>query len=306
MMQHDPAWHRRRRLSIGASDVPVMLGLSPYANASQRALALEKRGMLPVPRPQPLTEGHRQEGPSLAWLAEQAGAAVDFQPDRDTFSTICTCGARALPGPSCPAGCERPVFMHANLDGRIEYRGVLANVEAKAVSWGNPDYNAWHDGGIPRSVRVQVQQQMLCSGLASTVIVVFDGPNLRRFLRIENARPDFQAWLRETCRTWWHRHVLDGDDPAGVWTPELLKARWPFDDDAPAVELTDDDAVVVAQWRDLGADITTAKKQRMYFETTIRARLQAARVGLLPDGGAVVRTPTDRLSYRKTWSARDE
>jgi predicted phage-related endonuclease len=294
--------------------MPVILGVSPYAGASALALALEKRGeRSPAASAKP-TEGHRQEAASRDWLAEELGAAVDYQPRRDDFALVCClCGSRALMSAGknhCRnIGCKNQDagFLHANLDGQIVYQDVVSNFEHKAISYRNPDYWVWQKN-VPIHVRVQVQQQMLCAGLTQTVIVLFNGPWLERKIYTETADPEFQRWLLSVGARWWERAVVRQEDPDEEWwegLTALLKERWP-PVEQEALVLGADELELAQEWLDAGVLGTLARKARKRLEAELRKRLKTAVVGLFPDGSAIVRSKSDRLTYKSNYGDLDD
>lgn len=231
-------WHERRRLSIGASDSPVILGLSPYSSAGAVEIAWEKRGLIPIPEDAEDSIVHRLEAVGRRWLSELVGADVDKLDDRDSFVLIEHEGVK----------------LHANLDGRILYRGEQAIYEHKAISNHNPEAYGWRRGGIPLSVRVQVQHQMMVSGLDHSLIALFNGSNLSYQLRHEEADKEFHQWLKNTLARWWDTHVVGGLDPEPTWGKEmeaLCKKRWGISPVQTEPMLADEHMCrLVSRWED--------------------------------------------------------
>jgi hypothetical protein len=168
------AWHQRRMLGFGASDVPALLvafGLRDGAKATKRCRdnAAIVRGSLGVPRiiaekagvKRPLAHsgGGEREGELVrAWATGLrpydpfvASSLVHYDEPEETKAT--------LVDPECPR-------LAVSLDARIrDLFGSLGVVEAKC---GDVDTD---DGVCPWAWRDQVQAQLAASGLSWGVAV---------------------------------------------------------------------------------------------------------------------------------------
>lgn len=322
-MDSDRAWHERRRLSGGASDLPIVLGISPYANASPLVLAWQKRGVLAPD----ITEigmdrwiAEEYEAMGRRWLARELGCEVNYEPVRDDFVThCCTCGAscrllteygaphtqETAPFPCCEA-CQdaNAAHAHANLDGRVIYEGRELVYEGKVITYGNPEYDSWRRGGIPDAIAWQVQQQLLCSGLPAGLIVVHDAGRAEFGVRVVDADPDRQAFIADVWRKWWTAAVIQGRDPSTPWTDSVLqaiKARWPDSDPARTVSLTQEDFTIVQEWHDDKSIAREAKKRADAARTRLLKRMEDAAVGTFPDGQQLGRRVAKNGRVTLTW-----
>lgn len=305
----DTAWHERRRKSGGASDLPIVLGCSPYADASPLVLAWQKRGLVPPTITAPTMDrwiASEYEAMGRRWLAHALGARVDYDPRRDDFVTWCTtcrqrCWHLGHPeidwgmGPCC-AACPTPAaHCHANLDGRVVYESRELVYEAKAITRGNPEYAAWRGNGVPESVVWQVQQQLLCTDLTAALIVVHDVSNADFSVRVIEADHYKQRFLEEVWRTWWQAAVVEVRDPATPWTASVqraIRARWPDVEPDKVVELPASLIGIVDDWQTDKRLAREATKRVAEAKTRLLKHIENAAIGRLPDGTEIHRKIT--------------
>lgn len=308
-LTHDRAWHERRRLSGGASDLAVILGCSPYANADPLILAWEKRGELPIHADTDDRWLDAQfEDLGRRWLAHALGCEVEYQPERDDFLTMCTwCGQQcsylnstepdmfsvAPDGKAeynqepCCGDCGVAGHAHANLDGRVLYQGREVIYEGKSIGWRNPDYDQWRRGGVPESVEWQVQQQLWCSGLEAALIVVHDAPQRSYSIREVFADPERHAFIRDAWAKWWQAAVVEKRNPTSSWSDAVYKAikeRWPDVAAGSEVMLSEHQVNVCATWLDAKATLGPARKQEKLRRTELLNAIGENQRGTLPNG----------------------
>lgn len=294
-------WLARRIQSMGASDGPIALGCSPYANADPWVLAQQKRGRIPPDNDRALTFGHYMERTALRWLEDEIGGIVDFQPERDEFATICAlCGERAhshRADPVCWNDCPDPVFFHANLDGRIEYQAETCNVEIKTVSFWNPGYEEWKRDGVPRSVQIQVQHQMLCSGLQATLIILVNLSAGKFELRVVPADREMQQLILDRLTSWWQKCVQGDEEPEPAWTQateDALLLMFPKVEESAVVELDDqlhDDALAWVAAKETQRD---AEKLAEALRRKLLKSIAPAATGKFPGGATITQTQNKR------------
>lgn len=286
-------WLRRRAASLGASDTPVLIAGPAYNSQSALRIALEKRGEIPVQDRGP-TAGHHLERAGRSWLAHRLGvdpdAVVDYQPARDDFSGWCPhCELAGATDWDAGANhcdtCMLPVMLHANLDGRVMFQSQLAVWEHKLIS----PYNGhdWPADDVPDHVRIQVNQQMLCSGLDYAVVVIFDCSRADWRLVVVEADLDLQAFIVDYTARWWQRYVVGRHDPVcDDWAERntLARLRWTKPVDvmelpmpAGALELYDE----LEKQREIQR---VAKKAALEPETRLREMLGSATALVSDDG----------------------
>jgi putative phage-type endonuclease len=187
-----------RRLGIGSSDVPVILGLSPYADSSPATLWLEKTGQWVPDRDDEdssaMELGHLLEPVLCAHYESRSGFRIE----------------RSGPGVE---SVRHPVhgWRRANLDGRIV--GQRAAIEVKTVGIGMArHWDLTDDDGIPHYVRAQVAWQMHVADLERVHVVgLIAGPTGFRAWVIERDM-ELEAAIVAACDAF-HRTVVDGTPP---------------------------------------------------------------------------------------------
>lgn len=206
-------WLQRRRRGVGSSDVPGVLGLSPWA--SPYSVWAGKVFDLPDDdRGDDDREfGRRAERMILEWFEDETGLTVRDQqvevahPDHSHF--LATLDGRAYEGPN---GTD-----------------PVAVVEAKSTR-DSPD--EWAEQ-IPMQYRVQTIWQLAVTGLPVAYV-----PALHRFsgqfrLYEVPADPADIAYVLGEVGAWWDRYVVTGDPPPvdeHRATTETIRQVWPTGD----------------------------------------------------------------------------
>ena len=176
--QGSESWLEWRKQGIGASDVPVILGVSPWKTAHQ--LWEEKVGIANHDQ----TSYATQRG---QWLESKARSQYELLADCDMPPVL-------VVHPEYP-------YMRASLDG---YNETLQRVlEIKCP--GREDHQKALDGQIPEKYRAQVQFQMFVSGAKSAHYFSFDGESGC----IVEVLPDldYQRGLRDVVINFWEHYV---------------------------------------------------------------------------------------------------
>lgn len=194
-----------RRNHLGASDIAVLAGVSPYSTPFE--LYLEKIGELdPDARRTDadrdrMERGHRLEDVALDWHAEIEGLSIE-RIRRDIIH------------PRLP-------FIVVHPDARVKpWRQTKRLLEAKTSG------KKWDE--VPQHVEAQVQAQMAATGadVADIVVLGFDGPPTK----LEVVRNDeLIAALEDLAATFWDRvqrrdpPPLDGSRAASRWLDRLFR-----------------------------------------------------------------------------------
>lgn len=180
-----------RRKHLQASDVPAILGMSPWASEVDVYLAKK------LPSEDISTEAMEQGNWLERPLVEHCCEVLNVHPCfRNTF--------RVEDGPG---------IIGANIDSFIMERPDEA-IEAKKD--GSMD-DSWGDEGtdqIPQRVYVQVQIQMHVAVLRRVWVVMADH-NLRRRIYPIDRNPEVIGELVKFGHDWWNRHVLADNCPTG-------------------------------------------------------------------------------------------
>ncbi len=196
---------RARRINhLGASDLPAILGLSPWASAYD--VWLEKTGRVePKPTTTAMRAGNLLEDGILAYAEDELGPIVRNQ-------------RRVHP--------ELPIA--ANIDAIL--RDYNQPLEAKKVDYWNPSFDAWGEPGsdqIPEDILIQVHVQMMCldhvgeSPDRAHVSALIGG---RLALYHVRRNQDLCNIIADKAAEFWTLNVLAEDPPAvSDVNPDLIR-----------------------------------------------------------------------------------
>lgn len=267
------AWLAERKTGIGASDAAAIVGVSPWQ--------------------QPLD----------VWLSKQPDQPESKQSFRMMLGTLLEPAlaelysketGRALVKCQLARHAERP-WQLATLDYRADGRNVqLKTTDSfNADQWGEPGSDE-----IPENYLVQVQHEMLVSGLPVTDVAVLIGLREFRIYTVEFDIVTADA-ITDMEHDFWHNHVLKGIPPEVNWedprTPELIKRlNVPK---AGSVDLDWDDCEQVKLYELLGEQMAELKTKRELTQAHLIARMGEAVEGVLPDGRAITRKMVERKAY---------
>jgi predicted phage-related endonuclease len=179
---------RDRRVGIGASEVPVIAGISPYASPVE--LWLKKTGGPETPDSGPMAIGRALEVPLLRELAY-----------RDTLLLRHNTQRRAHPDwPRVP--------LYATPDAVGPKGAFLGEIKVVGV-WNSSEWAA----GVPAHVRLQVQAQMAVFPKAAFCAVgaLVNGTDLR-IERVQR-EPETIAEIERRVADWWRTFVVSGTPP---------------------------------------------------------------------------------------------
>lgn len=275
------AWLAERRNGIGASEMAVIFTdqdgapINPFASPHQ--LWLEKTG-----RADGFTgnyasrRGQHMESFVLAQFAQENPSYIVETPPDDL--------------PSILAHPDHPV-VRCSLDALAHNKAESIVVEAKAIT--RRQAHAWADGQTPPYYEVQVQAQMLVTGLENARIVVdVAGEYEERFIPRNDA---VCAHLLDTATEWWQRHVVEDIEPE--WNPqaqidqEALKTAFQADPDL-------DPVVVPSDAADALRDAAKARAEAKVAFAVAAARMH----DLMGEATAAVDSTGAKVA---TWKAHD-
>lgn len=224
-----PAWVADRRHYIGASDVPQILGLSPFGSAYD--VWLSKRGISTSDETAAMRWGHLHE-PNIAMEYQRAHPDV-------TLEQVGT-----LPHPEYP-------WLRATVD-RLVHRpdGIVHPLEIKSTS----EYlgRMWGEVGtddIPDHVLVQAQVQLMVLGLSWGHVAVLVGHSDCRLPYLVEADRELQQMIVDACHDFWHTNVDGGVEPeiSGPNTERHLKRKHQTHTDVVR-DVDGGDAMVLAEY----------------------------------------------------------
>jgi putative phage-type endonuclease len=208
-------WREERRKSIGASEVPIILGLTPWADATKVSVYQSKLGVDREFDPVMSERGHALE-PALENLIRR------FRPDVPPLR------------PAFMARSGRYPWLHASLDRVADSLGIVLPVQLKSDFQPGAD-KRWADG-VPLHVEAQLQAEMFVldapAGYAACMTAF--GWHCHRVERDQEWMDDY---LIPLMKVFWFDHVVPRHPPEVVSASEHA-AVW---DAVPgkAVELTE-------------------------------------------------------------------
>lgn len=274
-------WLANRRTGLGASDSPVVLGLSPFKSLFQ--LWAEKTGEADADNEpnEPAEWGLRLERPIAESFAERTGRRVELWPQhtlvRHPQIQWLTCTPDAV-----------------QWDDYREIIGDEGLLQIKTTS----AYNAadWSDGP-PLYYQVQCQHEMYVTGHRwGTLAVLIGGQRLRTFEYQLNQK--FIDALLPKLEMFW-QSVIDCNPPPvdGSLSTAKLLARLHPDDNGETVMLPQE----ALEWTEARAkalaDIEAAEAIKTEAENRLKLAIGDATFGLSPDGSRWSWKSQDRAGY---------
>jgi putative phage-type endonuclease len=258
-----------RKRFIGSSDMPAILGISPWATPAD--VWLQKTGRLET-KPDDPTEameiGNMVEAPLLGWCAEKIGKPLVH-------------GYRII---------HRNGIMAANLDGAVlnVVDGVIEHAEAKSSSksegWGEPG-----TADIPEHYLVQIAQQFACAPTSAVchVPVLMTGFRPQRLLYgVERGTAaDIIQACEEFAVCWWEKHVVKDTPPEAAPSlalSKLIRRR-------PGRVVSIPDAAFVQGWKAMKLQKAAADRAAREIEKAFEPL--DAKMRLLLDGADEASTP---------------
>lgn len=256
-------WLARRRRGITATDVPALLGMSPWA--TPLSVWLDKHGRGPDITPSyAMLKGSTLEPLIAAKWAEASGETV-YKP------------------PLLIANRRHPIML-ASVDYLTADAAGLRVLEVKTSN----QWEEWSGGRLPDMYAAQVLWQLAVTELDEAVVYADVAGRFHE--RVIPRDLDWEAEVIPRLLAWWDMHVVGGELPPLDMTRDypLLNRVWEPD---PAVEAVATDAVLtcveraraVAEERARLDDILTAHR------THIRAAMADATTLLDRDNRPVAR-----------------
>ena len=251
-----------RRSYMGGSDIPPLLGLSPYQNITD--LWLSKTGRLEVKDEapsRPADLGSRLEPALVQLAADTRGHPVEFN--------------RRFTRPDAE-------FKSCQTDGWLT--DVGEPVEAKCIGLWNSRFSPheWGTEGtdeVPYSVLVQVVWQLHVSDADVGHISALLGAGLGHRLYRVKALPALAAEIDERVERFWTEHVL-----ADV-APELPASLSAYREVIREPEsITEVDEALPFEYENALVQVTDATKERDRVKAKVLQQMGDAEVGYTPYG----------------------
>lgn len=271
-------WLARRRKGLTATDVPALLGVSPWA--TPLSVWLDKLD------PQPWDGNYSTRRGSVLerflateWAAEH-GAFVERPP-------------------MLLAHRDHPLLL-CSLDYLAHTRTESVVLECKSSS----DWRSWDGGDLPDQYAVQALMQAAITGLPVVVVADVNGR-----LEVRRIEPDPQ-WEQRTIpvlHAWWERHIIGATppplDPYRDYT--LLNRVWlPEPGETAAATPAVLGAVQAAA--KLRHEVDVLDRLTTELRATIRAHMQTATTLTDPDTGATLARVNRRGALTVTYKPLPE
>ena len=259
-------WLAARRLTLGASEVPVLFGLSPWReDGPQSVLELWalKRGLLEPQDAGAIAQwGNRLEAPILDAYRDAVGHEVEH-------STI-TLRSRAHPRLSAtPDGIEHPA------------KGAPGLVQVKTTAFATE----WHQR-IPPYIQAQLQAELLVTGAPHVTLVWL--PLVSRRLEWLTVRPVpafHEAILERAAHFWWHVDEVRMPSPDDTASAQRTLARvLPSASEAATVLLEGSAIAAADELARIGASLKALETRKRFLTNRVVAAAGAHTRALLPDG----------------------
>lgn len=265
------AWLEERRQGIGASEVGILFGVSPYG--SLLSLYADKIGSPAENTGDGIARrvGHELE----EFVLKLAGEETGFEFRHNTRSiALANTVVRATP--------DAFVF------DRSRENDGCGVADAKVV--GAHNVGEWLEGGIPLDYELQLQTQMLVCGttwgiLAGLLLGAKQGFVWHRI----QADLNLQAIIKARVAWFWEEHILPRVPPPADEHPATERALTALHprDNGMLIQLGTPLAHAQRELEAADRDLKTAKKQVALRKNQLRLALGDATFGEFPDGTGV-------------------
>lgn len=276
---HTPEWYAARETSIGASEIAVAAGLSPYATPLE--LYQRKKGLIgPLEDNDAMRLGRLLEPVVKAEYCHRSGAVlIDSNPPMYRHPTH--------------------IGIVATPDGIISSAELL---ECKTTSWRMKSY--WGD---PESD--QIPDQYLCQAQAQLAVMaadvchvacLFDGAVLKTYRVMRN---DELIEMLIGSAVELLQRIADKRPPEPNWehpsTPALIRSMHQSIDDT-RIELSSDEVAFWTRYEVLGETITEMEKEREVCKAKVIHAIGENYAGLLGDGRMIRRKLIEKKPFTST------
>ncbi len=264
-------WLEERRKSIGASEVPTVLGLNPWDTPLQ--LALRKRGELPdKEETEAMRMGHKLEPVVAELYVEETGRAMQ---DPGEYAI-----QRNPDHPFLHATLDRLVWMVPDHPKDPDRWDTAGDLQIKTVGAHMAD--RW-EGVVPLGVQCQVQAEMAVAKLSWGSVAALIGG--QQFVWKDIERNDsFIAHMVDVVGTFWDM-VQAGDLPtAEAEDKKALRLLWPEHKPAKVVSLPPDAIDWDCNRQHAGEQIKIWEGRKERAEAQLQQAIGDAEIGELPNG----------------------
>lgn len=274
---HDK-WLEDRRHSIGASEVPTVLGLNPFDTPLQ--LALRKRGEITEKEEtEAMRMGHKLEPVVAELYCEETGRIVTNPGDYEIW--------------------RHPdhAFLHATLD-RIARKAAEPNsiggvLQLKTVGAHMAHY--WDDA-VPLGVQCQVQAEMAVADRAWGSVAALIGG--QRFVWKDIERNEsFITYMVAKVDLFWVM-IQKGDLPeAGAADNKALQLLYPQHDPGKTIDLPTEALMLTGERLRAIDELKSAEQRKNAAEARLKQLMGDAEYGILGDGSRYSWKTSERKGY---------
>jgi putative phage-type endonuclease len=274
-----PSWLRARRLSLGASDSPKVIGLSRFG--TPLSVYADKRGLV-------TEDAGASEAAEWGLLLEPLVAA---RYARETGLELHDPGAFTI------VRNEQFPFLHFSPDRYVLHPerglGLLSIKTASAFK-----AEEWQEEA-PLAYQVQCQHELLVADLRWAAVAVLIGGQTFRYVECIERDDTFCDRLVPTLLDFWTSVMLQQAPPvdASEACREALRRLYPKEEKGKVVPLPQELIDVDELWIQAQEELAHWETQKLLAENTVRKALGDAEKGVLPNGIAWTSKTQHRKSY---------
>lgn len=285
-------WREARRQGLGASDAPVVMGLSPWRSPLQ--LYAEKLG---------LNEVAPEETERMRWGRRLEPLIIDV------YAEV-TRRTAERSNPLLIHRSDQQPFMQATLDGWVSASDRLSPGVLEVKTTGLFRAEDWAEAP-PLMYQVQVQHALAVVKAQWGSVVVLIGGQRLLWADVERNQPFIDVLIEKEAAFWNRLQAKEPPRPDdSAETAKLLRRLYPREQTGLVVTLPPeanewDVALIRAK-----ADKAEAEKRERLYKNLLQAAIGEAEAGALPDGtlyqwkardvkGFTVEARVDRVLTRK-------
>lgn len=251
--------------------------------------------------------GYRDQSPLTVWESKVMPLTLDSEEDkRLRIGRLIEPALRSIFTDETGLFCESPgdfvihrsekfPWMGATLDGLANDYGQTVPVELKNVDTWNRE--EWEGDQSPLKFNVQMQHQLAVIGASHGYLFGLIGGNDPQVRKIERDDRFIQAMIAELSKFWRYVELKEPPPVDGSVASSLALARLYPRDTGAVVDLPAEAADWAAKLADAKSQIKAAEDVKRECENKIKALIQDASYGRLPDGSGFSLKAQDRAGY---------
>lgn len=259
---HDATWLAHRRKGIGASEMPIVIGLRP----GRLALWSEKTGK---------SERPDLDGEWIEWGHRLEPIIIDAFAERT--------GWRTRRNGNLMRSIEHPWAL-ATLDAEVEVEGTWYPLEIKTTS--TLRMADW-ENGAPEDYVIQVHQQMLVTGATRAYIACLIGGQRLVWDLVERDEQIIRKIIAYGDEFWYHYVQRDIPPPYSSEGPAAIKQLFEklfAKDDGSTVELPEEYEYIFDEITKISETIKLLEARKIELQNQVRDALGFSTHGKLKSG----------------------